>query len=66
MTKEDSLCCSEYSYPLSFLLKGCVREAPIFSFFAVKVYERDTSLVKNGILKEMGWDHRAGSPHIVE
>ena len=32
MTKEDSLCCSEYSYPLSFLLKECVRGTNFFFF----------------------------------
>ena len=34
-------------------------------FFSVKVYERDTSLVKN-LLKGIGWDHRAGSPRVAE
>ena len=36
-----------------------------FYFFSVRVYERDTSLVKKE-LKEIGWDHRAGSPRVVE
>jgi len=66
-------CVSDYSYPLSFLLRGCVREVPCFClslflflfFFSVNVYERDTSLFKKE-LKEIGWDHRAGSPRVVE
>ena len=37
----------------------------IFILFSVKVYERDTSLVKKE-LKEIRWDHRAGSSRIVE
>ena len=37
----------------------------IVIFFSVKVYERDTSLVKKRI-DWIGWDHRAGSPRVAE